>query len=277
MQFIRQLALCIVLFAAIVALAACGDRTSSPAAGTFTPRTAGTLTVVTSDIPSPGFWEGTPDRLTGGFEYELARQLADRLGLRSVRVETESFHRIVEGHLNGADLGLDLITPTTARAKVLDFSDPYLDAAPTVVAHTGTNVSDLETARQLRWGVVRGTTFVGILQSSITPSSSTKLYESNNAMVAALEDRQIDAILLDLPLAVVTANDSDGRLRAAAQLPESESIAAALPKGSPNAEAINSAFRAFATDGTIDDLIKRWVGPAAANAEKSIPLLETTR
>ena len=58
-------------------LAGCGDLASSPAAGTFTPRTPGVLTVVTTDIPSPGFWEGTPAHVTGGLEYELARDLAD--------------------------------------------------------------------------------------------------------------------------------------------------------------------------------------------------------
>jgi ABC-type amino acid transport substrate-binding protein len=96
-------------------------------------------------------------------------------------------------------------------------------------------------------------------------------------VVSALEDRRIDALLLDLPLAVVTANRSNGRLHAVAQLPDSELIAAALPKGSPNTEAVNSAIRAFSNDGTIDSLLLRWVGPAAANVEKSIPLLRTTR
>ena len=267
----------VVLLAAVLVLASCDDRTSSPAAGTFTPRTSGTLTVVTTDIPSPGFWEGTPSRLTGGFEYELARVLTERLGLHSLRIETESFHRIVEGHVDGADLALDLITPTRARSQFLDFSTPYLNTAPTVVVRTGTTVPDLQTAQGLRWGVVRGTTFVHIISSLIGPSRPVEVYEGNTKMVSALEDRQIDALLLDLPLAVVTANRSSGRLHVAAQLPEPELIAAALPKGSGNVEAVSSAFRAFMADGTIDDLLHQWVGSAAADAEKSIPLLQTTR
>lgn len=263
--------------AAALMLVACGDRSTSPAAGTFTPRTAGILTVVTSDIPSPGFWEGSSRRLTGGFEYELAKLFAERFGLRSLRVETESFHRIVQGHLGGADLGLDLITPTRTRGQFLDFSTPYLNAAPTVVARTGTNVPDVATARQLRWGVVHGTTFVGIVHSVIDPRRPTGMYENNAALVTALEDNQVDAVLLDLPLAVVTANESSRRLHTTAQLPEPELIAAALPKGSGNTEAVDSAIRAFTTDGTIDDLLQRWVGSTAADAEKSIPLLRTNQ
>src|SRR5947209_11261516 len=120
-----------------VALAACGAVTTSPAAGTFTSRTRGVLTVATSEVPRPGFWEGTPARVTGGFEFELAKLLAERLGLRAVRVRIVPFHRIVEGRLDGADLALDLVTPTTERARSLTFSAPYLDAAPTVVVRAG--------------------------------------------------------------------------------------------------------------------------------------------
>jgi ABC-type amino acid transport substrate-binding protein len=258
-------------------LAGCGDLTSSPAAGTFTPRTPGVLTVVTSAVPSPGFWVGTASHPTGGLEYELAKHLADRFGLKSVRIRIEHFHRLVEGQLDGADLALDLITPTAQREKTLDFSAPYLDAAPTVVARSGQPVPDLETAQSLRWGAIRGTTFVGIIRASISPDQPIQLFENSDEMLAALESNKLDAALFDMPFAVVTARDSGGRLQAVAQLPDTESIAAALPKGSSNAPAVDSAMRAFTADGTLDRLLKVWVGPAAANAQSSIPLLHTTR
>jgi polar amino acid transport system substrate-binding protein len=258
-------------------LAACGDRTTSPAAGTFTPGTRGVLTVVTTDIPSPGFWEGTPTHLTGGFEYELAKLLAQRFGLKTVQVKLEHFHRIVEGQLDGADLALDLITPTAERARSLSFSSPYLDAAPTVVVRSGTAVPDLATAQDLRWGAVRSTTFVGIIDKLIAPDGPVQIYDNTADLVAALEAHQIDAVLLDMPLAVKTANGSGSRLHVAAQLPHTETIAAALPKGSNNKQAVDSALRAFTADGTISHLLRVWVGSAAADAERSIPLLRTTR
>jgi polar amino acid transport system substrate-binding protein len=256
--------------------AACSADTSSPAAGTFTPRTHHVLTVVTSEVPRPGFWEGTPSHVTGGFEFELAKLLAQRFGLSGVRVRVERFQQIVQGQLAGADLALDLITPTTERTRLLTFSDPYLDAAPTVVVRTGTSVPDLHTAQTLRWGAVRATTFVGIIDGMISPNDPVHMYDTTADMVLALEHGQIDAVLLDMPLAVVTADRSGGRLRAAAQLPDSETVAAALPKGSGNVQAVDSAFNAFTADGTIDHLLQVWIGSTAANEESSIPLLETT-
>lgn len=271
-----RIALTLLLASAALLPAACGDETSSPAAGTFTPRTPGLLTVVTAEVPSPGFWEGAANHVTGGFEFELAKRIAERMGLKTVRVEIEKFHRIVEGQLDGADLALDLITPTNGRMHALTFSTPYLDAAPTVLVRSGTSVPDLETARGLRWGAVHATTFVEITNSMIRPHTPLRIYRNNSEMVLGLEDRQVDAVLLDLPLAVETADRSGGRLDAAAQLPTPELIAAALPKGSSNEQAVDSAIRAFTNDGTIDHLLRVWIGPKAANAEKSLPLLETT-
>jgi len=255
----------------------CSARTSSPAAGTFTSKTPTVLTVATSVIPTPGFWEGTVSHPTGGLEYELARDLAERFGLHSVRVQLEPFNQVVEGQLGGTDLALDLITPTSERQRALDFSSPYLDAAPTVVVRTGTSVPDLETAQHLKWGAVRATTFVGIINTLISPTGPIRMFDDSGMMVAALEHGTIDAALLDMPFAVVTARQSDGRLQAVAQLPGMESIAAALPKGSENVQAVDSAMAAFTADGTLEGLLKRWVGPSAANAESSIPLLHTMR
>ena len=161
------------------------------------------------------------------------------------------FHRVVSGQLGGADLALDLITPTAEREQVLDFSEPYLDAAPTVMVRSGTAVPDLATAQGLRWGAVRATTFVGIIDDSIAPDRPPRIYDNTAEMLAASRSDEIDAALLDMPLAVATAAALGRPPAAVAQLPDRRRIAAALPKGSSNGEAVDSAMRAFTADGTI--------------------------
>jgi ABC-type amino acid transport substrate-binding protein len=168
-------------------LVGCGVLSTSPAAGTFTPRTAGVLTVAMSGYPTPGFWEGTPWHPTGGFEFELARALADRFGLRSVRVVVEHFHQIVAGDLGGADLALDLITPTSERDQHLDFSTPYLTDAPTVVVRRGVSIPDLSTAQALRWGATRATTFIGDIQSLVDPDLPVRIFDQEGEMMAGLD------------------------------------------------------------------------------------------
>src|SRR5664279_440438 len=97
--------LAIAAFVAALALAALGCANAGKgAAGSFSPRTANTLTVATAQIPDPGFWAGTFAHPTGGFEYGLAKQLAARLHLARVKVVEVPFHELVRGHL-----GLSLI------------------------------------------------------------------------------------------------------------------------------------------------------------------------
>jgi ABC-type amino acid transport substrate-binding protein len=262
------------LAATFLALSGCGSISAS--AGKFTPAQPGVLTVATSVVPSAGFWEGTAQHPSGGFEYELARELATRFGLHRVQVKIVHFHRIVRGHLGGADVGIDLITPTPEREEVLEFSEPYLKSAPTVLVRAGTEVPDLATAQELRWGAIQSTTFVETIEDAIVPETEPVDYDGQQEVLAALEAGKIDATLLDLPLAVATAEQSHGKLEAAAQLPDKEALAVAMPKDSPNRQAVDSAIRAFTADGTIEDLLEEWVGAEAAEAESAIPLLHTT-
>ena len=178
--------------------------------------------------------------------------------------------------MGGADLAMSLITPTEERDQVLDFSAPYLDAAPTILVRSGTDVPDLKTARELRWGAQRETTLVSTTRDAIDPESPIRIYDDQNALLAALRAGRIEAALFDLPAAVAFAKTSGGRLAVAAQLPKREAIAAALPQGSDNLEAVDSAMRALTSDGTVKDLLEQWVGPDAADPEQNVPLLHTT-
>ena len=64
--------------------------------------------------------------MTGGLEYELARDLAQRFGLKSVRVTIVHFHRVVTGQLGGADL---------AQLRTAGYA-VGLDTDPALLVHT---------------------------------------------------------------------------------------------------------------------------------------------
>jgi polar amino acid transport system substrate-binding protein len=232
-----------------VLLAGCA---AAPAAGDFRPTTPGELTVATATVPLPGFWEEP-----GGFEYELARALADRFHLRP-RVVRVPFERIVSGDLGGADLALSQVTATADRERVLDFSRPYLAAKPAGLARSA--IPDLAAARETRWAVVRGTTLATALADFIRPGTPPALTEDEPAALALLSAGSVDAVLLDLPVALVLAHRSGGTLRVAVQVDTDDSLAVALPRGSTNREAVDSAVRTFTGDGTVDRLARRWLG-----------------
>jgi ABC-type amino acid transport substrate-binding protein len=80
--------------------------------------------------------------------------------------------------------------------------------------------------------------------------------------------------MFDLPAAAAIV-DQDPSLSMAAKLGQTEPIAAALPKGSSNTQAVGAALRAMINDGTIDAITKRRLGISITDAEDSVPLLRT--
>jgi polar amino acid transport system substrate-binding protein len=254
---------------------ATGCGALSSAAGTFTPAHSGTLTVVTQPLPTSGFWLGAGNHPTGGMEYEMAKDLQHRFGLKHLVIRTETFSRIVSGHLDGADLALALITPTSAREQVLDFSAPYFQAAPALVVRTGTSVPDVASAQKLRFVVGANTTFENIVNDVIQPDKPPLEIEDRNDELVAVSDGRADVAMFDLPAALAIAHN-DPHLSIAARLANTEPIAAALPEGSGNVDAVSSAFRAMESDGTIDDLSQRWLGVSIQDASNNVPLLRTS-
>lgn len=232
--------------------------------------------MATERVPEPGFFEGTEREPEGGFEFALAERLAERFGLGRVAVVVIAWEDIVAGELGGADLALSRITPTSERDERLDFSDPYFDAAPTALVRAGTELPDLEAAQGLTWGAPADSTLVEIAGGMIAPGEPIAEPGDELDVIAALEAGEIDAALLDMPVAIVAARHSHRKLEAAAKLPVNETLAAALPEGSPNTAAVSSALRAFDSDGTLAELAAEWLGPDAADAHERIPLLHTT-
>ena len=263
--------MCVALVGLAAFAAGCGDGSAS---GTFEPATKDTLTVVTEPLPVAGFWEGTDAHPDGGLEYAIADELRERLGLARLAIRTRPFERIAGGDLAGADVALDLLTPTTAREKVLDFTTPYTESPPAMVTRAGREIPDVQTAQELRWVVKRGTTFEDIIAEQIRPDHPPMAVGTRAEVLAALSSGSADVAMFDLPAADAIVR-ADPALGVAARLASTEPIAAALPKDSRNTEAVGSALRAMDADGTIDRLAERWLGASLDDSANAAPLLRT--
>ena len=140
----------LLVLAMLVALAAAGCGSDEPAdtgaqsgggAKVSGLITSGTLTVGT-ELPAPPFWIGEDyDHLTGGFEVDLAKELAKRLGLSGTKFVEMSFTGLVAGQQCPCDINFSQVTITPDRAKVVKFTEPYFDANQGVLVKKGTKVT----------------------------------------------------------------------------------------------------------------------------------------
>lgn len=244
------------LSVAVAVGAGCGDdQGANAAAGEFSPLDPDTLTVATT-FPAAGFWEGPDvDHVDGGYEYELAQELADRFGLDDVRVVDVPFGELVSGKAEGFDLALAQITVTTERAEVVDLSLPYLTTPVGVVGRADADVDadDLAAARDLTWAVEGSTTEVDVVDDQIRPEDDARVYPTVADALEAVVRGDVDVAAVDYVRGLAEVADDD-RLVLAAQVTAPQHYAALLRQGSDNLEAVDAAMRALAADGTLREL-----------------------
>ena len=223
----------------------------------FKPVKADTLSVVTS-LPGPGFWEGSdtdPTKLTSGYEYDIAKQMQQKLGLKNFSVRNVSFDAIVAGSVTNYDLALSQISITCERAKAVTFSMPYFQSNQGILMKKGRSVTTLAEAKKLRWGVQTATTAVDLLKTIGVTNPHT--YQQLSDAYTALDAGQVDAVLIDTAINLGEAARSNGKFVVVAQFNQPggpDQYGAILPKGSTNVGAINAVFKDLTDSGQLKAL-----------------------
>ena len=221
--------------------------------------TAGTLTVGT-ELPAPPFWIGDDyDSLTGGFEVDLAKEIAKRLNLGTTKFVEMPFTGLVAGQRCECDIDFSQVTITPDRAKVAQFTEPYFDANQGILVKKGTTVASLEQAKALKWGAQVQTTGAAYISDTIKPTTEARLYDRTVDAFAALSAGQIQAVLLDTPIVLGAVKEKqvpDGEV--VGQFKTGEQYGAVVNKGSPNLNAFNQVIKTLKSEGYIDTLLQKY-------------------
>lgn len=251
------------------------DDARDVAAQRFTPSTPGVLTVAVT-LPAPGYWDvDDQGAAVGGFEFELARALADRFDLELEWREVP-FDRLVVGDLDGADLALAQISVTDERRSVLQFSTPYYESGAGVVAASGDDIVDLATARDRTWGVVGGSTEEDLVRDVVRPDVAT-VFADELSCVESVAQGAVEACLLDLPTALVLEHEVEG-VATVARFITREQWAVALrtdaPAATANIAAVDAAIRALTSTGALDSFAAEWLESRFARNPDVLAVIE---
>src|SRR5262245_35805568 len=255
--------------AAAATTAAGGAATSGGAGGTkdCQPVKAGVLSVVTS-LPGPNFWgtkagEVDPDSIKSGIEYDLATDIAAACGLK-MAFRNENFDAIVAGQIaaDSYDIALSQVTITDDRKKVVDFSVPYFKSDQGLLVRKGTEVKTWDDVKKMKIGVQASTTAEFYFQSvpewklDSTPQSFPDL----TSAYEALSSGQVDGVVIDTPINLGQAAQSNGELEVVAQFTTGEEYGAIYPKGSTKKAVFDEIIQGLNDDGTVTGLIKKYLG-----------------
>jgi polar amino acid transport system substrate-binding protein len=249
-----------------------GSTADACAKDTLQTKTDGKLTIGT-DKPAYEPWFSDDDPANGkGFESAVAFAVAEQLGFAKTEVTwvPVKFDAAIQPGPKQFDFDINQFSITPERQKVVDFSSPYFDVSQTVIT-TGTSkaagAKSLADLKGIKLGAQVGTTSLKAIDEVIKPSSKAAVYNSNDDAKIALENGQIDALVVDLPTAffITAAELDDGKI--IGQLPpssgEQEQFGLLLDKDSALTDCVSQAVDALRDDGTLDQLQEEWLAQTA--------------
>ena len=233
---------------------------------------SGTLTIATSEpVYEPWMVENDPSN-GQGFESAVAYAVADQLGYPKDKVTWTrvGFDEAIAKQ-DGWDFDINQFTITPERAKVVDFSSGYYDVTQTLITVEGSPISGATTlaaVKDAKLGAMNGTTSLQSIQSVIQPSQQVAIFDDNAVAAQALQNGQIDGLVVDLPTAFYMTGAQLTNGKVVGQLPgtdsSTEQLGLLLAKDSPLTPCVTQAVDALRADGTLAALAAKWLTGAGA-------------
>jgi polar amino acid transport system substrate-binding protein len=175
----------------------------------------GPLTVAIESY-NPPFEQGTKEAIYG-YDIDMINYLCKTIQ-RTCQFKVMKFEQILDAVANKqVDMAVSAITITAERAKIVNFSMPYLlSYSRFLTNHSKENKGafSLSLLKDKKIGVVEGSIFPEQIKQMGIINPSINSYSSTENLLEALSKNDIDFILLDNPSAVYWEANSTGAFTA---------------------------------------------------------------
>jgi polar amino acid transport system substrate-binding protein len=229
--------------------------------------TPGTLTIGTDTPAYPPYFVDDDPTNGQGFESAVAYAVAETLGFTPEQVSwtVVPFNKSYAPGDKDFDFDINQISITPKRQKAVDFSNGYYTVNQAVVALEDSPIANATTLAELqaaKLGAQVGTTSLDFITDVVQPADQPYVYNDTNDAKSALNNGQIDGIVVDLPTAYyVTAAEIDGST-IVGQFPAQdggEQFGLLFAKGNPLVSCVNSALDELAASGELQAIQDEWL------------------
>jgi polar amino acid transport system substrate-binding protein len=220
--------------------------------------TPGVLTVGTLSDAPPSVCINSSGEFTG-FDNELLRAIADKLGLKVNFVGTEFAGLLAQVAARRFDVGSSSITTTDARRRTVGFTNGYDFGYFSLVVPTGSAITGFDKlAPGQRIGVVQGTVQEAYVVDTL--HLDPVKFPDFNTVYASLKTHQLDAWVAPSQQAQGTVKDGDPATIVENTFSLDNFVAYAVAnENKPLIDALNSGLDAVIADGTWSRLYSNWV------------------
>ena len=197
-----------------------------------------------------------------GIDVEIASAIADKLGLELQIDDMEFDSALLAVQNNTADVMLAGLSYSEERDKVVDFTDSYATGVQVVIVKDGSDVT-MDNLGEKMIGTQRGTT--GYIYASDTPENGgygedhVLAYDNGATAVQALMNDQIDAVIIDEAPAKEFVAANEGLTILPGNWVEEQYCAAVDEGNTALQNAINTALNELMDDGTVDEIIAKYI------------------
>ncbi|UTF52169.1 basic amino acid ABC transporter substrate-binding protein [Natronosalvus rutilus] len=198
-----------------------------------------------------------------GFDIDLAEETIDRAGYEVGDWTDTEFDSLIpsltEGNIDFIAAGM---TINEERQEAIAFSDPYYESDQAVLVAAGSDVdaSAVEDLEGLIVGAQGGTTGLdeaeALVEEGILEEDDLRQYDNYPLAVEDLENGNVDAIIIDIPVAQNFASGRD--VEVAFEIETGEVFGFGMRQDDDRLGDINDALGEIRDDGTYEDLIETW-------------------
>lgn len=176
-----------------LALTACGSG-----GGTGGGSTGGaeqkTITIATSNDAPFSFTDQASGELKG-IDGDMIKAIAEAKGWK-IKVFTSEYATLIAAmNAKKADVIVDAMYITDDRKKQINFTDPWYTEGEAMVVPEGSTLASRDDVKGKVLGAQTGTVFKDLVDS--LGGSQVKLFDSQASLLAAVENKQVDAVFTD--------------------------------------------------------------------------------
>jgi ABC-type amino acid transport substrate-binding protein len=268
----------VALVAGAFAFAGCGDDEEEPAGGgaaESTPaqqaeqfpadstlgkiQSKGEITIgVKFDVPPFGFQNPQTNEVEG-FDVEMGKAVAEKLGVQPKFIEAISDNRIPFLEDGTADLILSTMTINEERVGQINFSDPYFIARGRVLVKEDSDITGVADLAGKNVCTALGSTYEANLKEQ-APEAKLKLVDSYSECLELIQNGSVDAVSTD-DVILTGMIIQDDTLKLVGEELTQEPYGAGIKKDETEmTEFVNGVFKELKDSGKWNELFDTWIG-----------------
>ena len=245
--------------AALTALSLAAPQIAAAADALAEIEKSGTIRVaVPQDFPP--FGSVGPDMTPQGYDIDVAKLIAEKIGVELELVPVTSANRIPYLQTQKVDLVISSLGKNPEREAVIDFSAPYAPFFNGIFAPADVTITSVTDLSGKVVGVTRGAV-EDLELTKVAPSDVTiKRYEDNNGTISAFLSGQVEAVATGNVVAAAILERNPPKRPELKFLIKNSPCYIGLNKNEPALLAkVDGIIAAAKADGTLNAIAEKWL------------------